>query len=114
VTGYIGEKAMQALKNYDQSEVYVSDTVVNTVYIDNSEISNVETKHDVGMMFRMTKGGKSGKASVTLSGPDAESECISMADSVLKFSPVEEDKQSRSGQKLGTRKTAEGGTHHPN
>ena len=91
MTGYIGEKAMQALKNYDQSEVYVSDTVVNTVYIDNSEISNVETKHDVGMMFRMTKGGKSGKASVTLSGPEAESECISMADSVLKFSPIEED-----------------------
>lgn len=91
MNGYITEKAMQALKKYDQAEVYVSETVVNTVYIDNSKISNVETKTDKGMMFRMTKDGRMGKASVTLNGPGAEEDCLSMADSVLQFSPVNHD-----------------------
>ncbi|MCQ2085788.1 MAG: hypothetical protein MJZ21_06555, partial [archaeon] len=88
MNGYIAEKAMQQLKNYDQAEVYVSNTTVHTIYIDNSQISNIESKDDLGMMFRMTKDGKQGKASVALNSPEAEVNCLEMADSVLKYSPV--------------------------
>ena len=88
MNGFTAEKAIQKLKAYDQAEVYVSDTTVHTIYIDNSRISNVESKRDVGMMFRMTDKGKMGKASVTLNGPDAEDDCLAMSDSVLKYSPV--------------------------
>ena len=88
MTIHIAEKAMRALKDYDQAEVYVSNTKVHTVYIDNSRISNIETKEDTGMMFRMIDGGRMGKASVTLDSADSESECLSLADSVLSFSPV--------------------------
>ena len=68
MNGFTAEKAIQKLKDYDQAEVYVSDTTVHTIYIDNSRISNIESKRDVGMMFRMTDGGRMGKASVTLNG----------------------------------------------
>ncbi|MCQ2078746.1 MAG: TldD/PmbA family protein [archaeon] len=91
MNGYIGDRAMQALKDYDQAEVYVSDTTINTIYIDNSQISNIETKHDVGMMFRMNKDGRMGKAYLNLNGRDSEEECIRMADTVMRFSPVTED-----------------------
>lgn len=87
MTGYIAEKALRALKKYDQSEVYVSDTEIHTVYIDNSQISNIETKRDFGMMFRMTDNGRQGKASVTLCGKDAEENCLETADAILSFSP---------------------------
>lgn len=32
--GAYAEKALEAARQYDQSEVYVSEAVVNTVYID--------------------------------------------------------------------------------
>ena len=88
MNGFAAEKAIQKLKAYDQAEVYVSDTAVHTIYIDNSVISNIESKRDIGMMFRMTDRGRMGKASVTLSGPESEIDCLDMADSVLKYSPV--------------------------
>ena len=55
MTVNIDPKAMYALKDYGQAEVYVSKTRVHTVYIDNSRISNIETKDDTGMMFRMIR-----------------------------------------------------------
>ena len=58
---YPDDRAIQALKRYDQAEAYVSETVVRTVYIDGSRISNVETKVDSGMMFRMIDGSRRGK-----------------------------------------------------
>lgn len=88
---YMAEEAMKRLHDYDQAEVYVSDTKIDTVYIDDSEISNVETKRDLGMMFRMTRNGRMGKASVTLSGPDSEEQCLDMAETVLSFSPSSKD-----------------------
>ena len=90
MNGFTAEKAIQSLKKYDQAEVYVSDTTVHTIYIDNSQISNIESKRDTGMMFRMTQDGRMGKASVTLNGPDSEADCLEMADTVLRFSPKSE------------------------
>ena len=66
--GYYAEKAMEAARGYGQSEVYVSEAVINTVYIDDSKISNIETKLDAGLMVRVADGGRQGKASVTLNG----------------------------------------------
>ena len=34
MTVYPDDRAIQALKRYDQAETYVSETIVNTVYID--------------------------------------------------------------------------------
>ncbi len=90
MNGFYPEKALQAFKSYDQAEVFVSDADVHTVYIDNSRISNIESKKDTGMMFRMMQGGKMGKASVTLNSPGSFEECLGMAESVLSFSPVNE------------------------
>ncbi len=84
---YPDDRAIQALKRYDQAEVYVSETVVRTVYIDGSRISNVETKVDSGMMFRMIDGGRTGKSSVSLNSEGAVQDCLSMADAVLSRSP---------------------------
>ncbi|MBR4503583.1 MAG: TldD/PmbA family protein [Candidatus Methanomethylophilaceae archaeon] len=84
---YPDDMAVQAMKKYDQAEVYVSRAVVNTVYIDNSQISNIETKTDEGMMFRMSEGRRLGKSSVSLNSPDAVGSCLEMADSVLRHSP---------------------------
>lgn len=84
------EKAMGAMKQYDQAEVYTSETEVHTVYIDDSRISNIETKRESGMMFRMIDGGRMGKASVTLDGENPFERCLGMADSVLGYSPVTE------------------------
>ncbi len=85
---YPDDRAIQAMKRYDQAEVYVSDTLVNTVYIDNSRISNIETKRDRGMMFRMAKDSRLGRSSATLAGENSAEECIRMADNVLRHSPV--------------------------
>ncbi len=84
---YPDDRAIQALKRYDQAEVYVSETVVRTVYIDGSRISNVETKVDSGMMFRMIDGGRTGKSSVSLNSEGAVQDCLDMAESVLSRSP---------------------------
>ena len=84
----IADDALSALKKYEQAEVFVSEARIHTVYIDNSAISNVETKTDSGMMFRMIDKGRIAKASVTLNSPDSAAECIRMADSLIPFSPV--------------------------
>jgi TldD protein len=88
VTVYPDDRAIQALKRYDQAETYVSETIVNTVYIDDSKISNIETKTESGMMFRMAKDGKMGKSSVSLNSPGSVDDCLRMAETVLKYSPV--------------------------
>ena len=85
--GYYAEKAMGAARDYGQSEVYVSEAVINTVYIDDSKISNIETKLDSGLMVRIADGGRQGKASVTLNRDSSVGECMSMAESVLRYSP---------------------------
>lgn len=82
------DRAMQSAGRYDQAEAYASDTLVHTVYIDDSKISNIETKRDVGMMFRMSKDSRLGKSSVSLNSDDSVDRCMSMAESVLLFSPV--------------------------
>ncbi|MBP5203901.1 MAG: TldD/PmbA family protein, partial [Candidatus Methanomethylophilaceae archaeon] len=84
---YPDDRAIQALKRYDQAEAYVSETVVRTVYIDGSRISNVETKVDSGMMFRMIDGSRMGKSSVSLNSEGAVQDCLDMAESVLSRSP---------------------------
>ncbi len=84
---YPDDRAIKAMEKYDQAEVYVSRAVVNTVYIDGSKISNIETKTDEGMMFRMSEGRRMGKSSVSLDSPGAAASCLEMADSVLRFSP---------------------------
>ena len=86
-TGFYAEKAMEVARGYGQSEVYVSEAVINTVYIDDSKISNIETKLDSGLMIRIADGGRQGKASVTLNGEQSVGECMSMAESVLRYSP---------------------------
>ena len=86
-TGFYAEKAMEVARGYGQSEVYVSEAVINTVYIDDSKISNIETKLDSGLMIRIADGGRQGKASVTLNGEQSVKECMSMAESVLRYSP---------------------------
>lgn len=91
MNGHIIDKAVQALKEYEQSEVFVSETDVHTVYVDNSEISNIESKKDTGMMFRMVQDGRTGKASVTLGSEAEVPECIAMAESVLRYSPVSDN-----------------------
>lgn len=85
--GYYAEKAMETARNYGQSEAYVSEAVINTVYIDDSKISNIETKLDSGLMIRIADGGRQGKASVTLNGDSSVRECMSMAEAVLRYSP---------------------------
>lgn len=85
--GYYADKAMQAAREYAQSEAYVSEAVINTVYIDDSKISNIETKLDSGLMIRIADGGRQGKASVTLNGESSVRECMGMAESVLRYSP---------------------------
>ena len=87
----VADRAMQSLSKYDQAEVYVSKNVVKTVYIDDSKISNIETKTDSGMMIRMAEGGRTGKASVSLNRDSAPGDCLRMAESVLKYSPVDGD-----------------------
>ena len=83
----IADRAMQSLSGYQQAEVYASEAVVHTVYIDDSKISNIETKVDRGMMARMADGGRQGKASVSLNRESSVDECLRMAESVLRYSP---------------------------
>ena len=84
----VADRAMQALSGYDQAEVYVSSATVHTIYIDDSRISNIETKVDSGLMVRMSEDGRLGKASVSLNRDSAVSDCVSMARAVLRYSPV--------------------------
>ncbi len=81
------ERALAAVDGYEQAEAYGSESVIHTVYIDGSRISNVETKRESGLMVRMADGGRQGKASVALSGDLSVQECVRMAESVLRFSP---------------------------
>ena len=78
--GYYAEKAMEAAREYGQSEVYVSEAVINTVYIDDSKISNIETKLDSGLMIRIADGGRQGKASVTLHSDSSVQQCMSVGE----------------------------------
>ncbi len=81
------EQALRAVKGHEHAEAYVSEAVVNTIYIDDSHISNIETKTESGIMVRMADGGRQGKASVTLDGKDPVKACASMAEAVLRYSP---------------------------
>jgi PmbA protein len=81
------ERALRAVSKYPQCEAYASSAVVHTVYIDNSKISNIETKRDDGLMVRMIDGDRQGKASVSLCRDSSVDDCVRMAESVLKFSP---------------------------
>ncbi len=88
------EKALQAVEGYGQAEAYASESVIHTVYIDGTRISNIETKRESGIMVRMADGGRQGKASTVLSGDLSVPECVRMAENVLRFSP--ESKEPRS------------------
>lgn len=83
----LADRTMQSLSRYEQAEVYVSDSTIHTVYIDDSRISNIETKVDSGMMVRMAENGRLGKASVSLNRESSPDDCIRMAESVLRYSP---------------------------
>ncbi len=85
------ERALSSVRSHQQSEVYVSDALVHTVYIDDSRISNIETKRDTGLMVRVADGGRQGKASVSLSSDSSVECCVRMAESVLRFSPESSD-----------------------
>lgn len=88
MSDYSIDKAISAMKSYDHAEVYTSDTLVNTIYIDDSKISNIETKTESGMMFRMSKDGRIGKSSVSINSDRSVDDCLRMAESVLRYSPV--------------------------
>ncbi len=86
---YYAERVMQAAREYEQSKAYVSEAVINTVYIDDLKISNIETKTE--LMVCIADGGRQGKASVTLNGEYSVAECMSMAKVVLRHSPESAD-----------------------
>lgn len=52
------EKALRSVEGYGQAEAYASESVIHTVYIDGSRISNIETKRESGMMVRIADGGR--------------------------------------------------------
>lgn len=81
------EIALREAKRFDAAEVYVVKAKINAVYIDGSKVSNVETKTDMGMCFRLSKGNKLGRSSVTLNDMKNVKECIFMAEQVAEFSP---------------------------
>lgn len=81
------ESALRSVEGYGQAEAYGSEEVVHTVYVDGTRISNIETKRESGLMVRMVDGGRQGKSSVTLSGPNSVSECVRMAEAVIRHSP---------------------------
>ncbi len=83
----IVESALRAVDGYGQAEVYGSEEVVHTVYVDGTRISNIETKRESGLMVRMADGGRQGKSSVTLSGQNSVGECVRMAEAVIRHSP---------------------------
>ena len=83
----IADEALKFGNRFDDSEVYVVKTISNTVYIDSTKISNIETKIDSGLSFRMAKDHKLGKASVTLNGKSTVKECVDMAERIASFSP---------------------------
>ncbi len=85
------EQALRSVEGHEHAEAYVSEAVVSTIYIDDSRISNIETKAESGIMVRMADGGRQGKASVTLGGKDPVKACASMAESVLRYSPADPD-----------------------
>lgn len=86
------EKALSAVKDYAQAEAYASDSVIHTVYIDGTRISNIETKRESGLMVRIADGGRQGKASVVLNGDMSVAECVRMAETVLRYSPAGEER----------------------
>ena len=73
-------------------EVYVVKANINSVYVDGSKISNVETKTDMGMSVRISDNGKLGKASVTI-GDSKPSDCVKMAEDASKYSPKNDEFQ---------------------
>lgn len=81
------EAALRAVDGYGQAEAYGSEAVIHTVYVDGTRISNIETKREAGLMVRMVDGGRQGKSSVNLSGPNSVSECVRMAEEVIRRSP---------------------------
>ncbi|MFA7149988.1 MAG: TldD/PmbA family protein [Candidatus Methanomethylophilaceae archaeon] len=83
----IADEALRYGKKFDDSEVYVVRTFSNTVYVESTKISNVETKTDSGLSFRMAKDHKLGKASVTLNGKSTVAGCVDMAERIASFSP---------------------------
>ena len=85
------DRAMRLGKKYDDSEVYMIRTVTNAVYIDGSKVSNVETKTDIGMSFRLYSDGRLGRASVTLDSEEDVDACVKMAEEVARFSPPAKD-----------------------
>lgn len=86
------EKALASLDGYAQAEAYASDSFIHTIYIDGTRISNIETKREAGIMVRIADGGRQGKASTVLNGDSSVSECVRMAESVLRYSPVGEER----------------------
>lgn len=86
------EKALSAADGYAQAEAYASDSVIHTVYVDGTRISNIETKRESGLMVRVADGGRQGKASAVLNGGMSVAECVRMAEAVLRYSPVGEER----------------------
>jgi len=74
-----------------EAEAFVMRTVTNAIYIDGSKISNAETKTDIGMSFRLSKGNRQGRASLTVSDEKDVRDCVAMAEQVAKFSPPVKD-----------------------
>ena len=87
----IMDRAINLGKKYDAAEAFIIKTVTNAVYIDGSKVSNVETKTDMGVSFRIYTDGKVGKASVTLNSDDDVDSCAKMAEEVARYSPATKD-----------------------
>ena len=82
----LAESTLRSIKK--DAEVYVIRSRINAVYVDDSKISNVETKTDMGMSVRINENNKLGKASVTSDDPGV---CVNMALQASRYSLPNDD-----------------------
>lgn len=81
-------QALKAMRGMDQAEAFSVRSRTVAVYIDDSKVSNVETKDDAGMALRLIKDRRMGSASSSLK-PSAPRNCAERAIRAANLSPAD-------------------------
>jgi len=86
----INSLALRRIEDGFQAEVYSVCTAAKSAYIDDSRLSNVEDKNELGLAIRVIKGSRLGSASSTINHEKDIIECVQKAINASKLSPIDE------------------------
>lgn len=86
----INSIALRTIEKDYQAEVFSVNSEVTSAYIDESRLSNIENKNELGLAIRVIKDSRMGSASGTINHENDIFECVRKAVKASQLSPIDQ------------------------